>query len=446
MSSDTAYKVAAVAIENRVDFEAFTATGQRETDHIPLLTSGITRDPGESTPFAFRVTDQTDLIPPAGPRKPPQTDYLGQICRGLENGFRKILLTDGGVAWLNTLDALVISTPGVVEHNRTLVQLPLWSWNTDAHIEWRQGERGFDFRNEIERILSRLSRELQIHPSLKIKEISQRVHVVNDATACAAFYYDFLMSGEERDRRDDGLPDFVYVKFHDGVNVGVVEQGRLFGRRPHPEYGHIYPNLHNLDQGSGFRGTCRYHGRCLEGVLSLRSFLVRAALDREGGKSPTGWEAILNQIEASDTSIEDAQRELFHRLLPDDPDLSDRHAVDLCAHYLAQAIYILMLSPSCPSRIVIGGRFAKPAVMAAVYEKLRALMGHYPDREVFHDLEALVQLAPEVKHLPDSRRKVEVYGASVLAMAYARARQKHPGGMASIDILGNRSESTRVRP
>jgi len=63
-----------------------------------------------------------------------------------------------------------------------------------------------------------------------------------------------------------GLRNFVYVTVGTGIGAGVVSDGRLLNGAMHPEVGHML--LPRFDGDKTFRGSCPYHGDCLEGLAA----------------------------------------------------------------------------------------------------------------------------------------------------------------------------------
>lgn len=415
-------RLAAFAIENNVDFEAFTIEPLRDQlarKHPPFSKLGTRRR--RALPEGFC----TAILPLSNNgQRPSLSAYFERVSDLMKQALQALVAQPGGAEWLREVDSVVVSTPGVIENHQTVLQLNLWDWDTEKYVRWR-GNIGFNVRTEIKRILRTFVP--QYLDKAKVEEIADKVYVVNDATACAAFYDDY-----HRDFRRKKQPDFIYLKAHDGFNVGVIEQGNFFPSRAHPEYGHIYPILHRVDLESGLKGTCAFHGKCIEGVTSLRSLLERARLDQKRGVSPRGWGDILTRIEKETSDERVIERALFKTLLPkkgEEP--SNMLAVDIIAHYLAQVVHQLILSPVSPDRIVIGGRFARPAVIESVIQKLQRALRDYPARRNLEDvsgLRKLIQIAPEAKDILRSKSQMEVYGAAVMGYGFACSR---PGGHSS---------------
>lgn len=147
------------------------------------------------------------------------------------------------------------------------------------------------------------------------KQLAQRfaipIAVDTDVNAAAM--------GEARWGAAQGCRVVLYVTVGTGVGGGVLIEGRPLHGLMHAEFGHIpVPRLQNANgELDRFEGSCPYHGRCLEGLIS-----GPALFRRSGSKGET--------------------------LAPDDA------AFDWAARYLGVGLAsaVLMLSPE---RIVVGG-------------------------------------------------------------------------------------------
>lgn len=102
------------------------------------------------------------------------------------------------------------------------------------------------------------------------------------------------------------------------IGAGLVQDGKIFQGKNHPEMGHILVEKHAQDS---YKGCCPSHGACLEGLAS------GTAIEMRYGKKGN--------------------------LLED-----DQRVWELEAYYLAQAIlnYYLILFPE---RIILGGGVMK---------------------------------------------------------------------------------------
>jgi fructokinase len=76
-----------------------------------------------------------------------------------------------------------------------------------------------------------------------------------------------------------GCDTLVYVTVGTGIGGGIYTAGRTHKGRLHPEFGHIRLPRHPADRD--FKGTCPFHGDCLEGLASGPAIRARfgAALD-----------------------------------------------------------------------------------------------------------------------------------------------------------------------
>jgi fructokinase len=129
-----------------------------------------------------------------------------------------------------------------------------------------------------------------------------------------------------------GLENVAYITIGTGIGAGVLCDGRLL-----PEFGHV---LLPRKIGDDFKGTCPFHGDCLEGMAS------GSAIEKRWG-TPGG------------------------DLPPDHP------AWDTEAWYLAHGIQAL-LAIAPPERVVIGGGVSQAHGLHGKTEKLlRKLAGGY---------------------------------------------------------------------
>ncbi len=111
-----------------------------------------------------------------------------------------------------------------------------------------------------------------------------------------------------------GLDSCVYYTVGTGIGVGVYAEGMLIHGLVHPEGGHVMTRRHPNDS---FKGTCPYHGDCLEGMAAGPAIEKR-------------WNMRGNEIPV------------------------DHPAWEIESYYLGQSISctILMLSPK---KIILGG-------------------------------------------------------------------------------------------
>ncbi len=110
-----------------------------------------------------------------------------------------------------------------------------------------------------------------------------------------------------------GCDTLVYVTVGTGIGGGIVTDGRTHKGSLHPELGHIRVQRHAQDQD--FKGTCPFHGDCLEGLACGPAIEARygAALDALPADHP-GFAVIgdyLGQLTATLILLLAPQRILF---------------------------------------------------------------------------------------------------------------------------------------
>ncbi|MCT2398998.1 ROK family protein [Novosphingobium mangrovi (ex Huang et al. 2023)] len=135
-----------------------------------------------------------------------------------------------------------------------------------------------------------------------------------------------------------GCPVVVYLTIGTGVGGGVLLNGAPLHGMLHPEIGHV--RLRRM-AGDAFPGICRFHGDCVEGLLSGPALVARF------GRHP-------GEVEAGD------------------------RVWDAVAHDLAEVLAMLVLTLS-PQRIVVGGGVTnrQPHLLPATRSRLPHILGGY---------------------------------------------------------------------
>lgn len=176
--------------------------------------------------------------------------------------------------------------------------------------------------------------------------------------------------GEARWGAASGLSDAVYLTIGTGIGGGALVHRQVVHGLMHPEIGHLRIP-HDLTQDP-FRGTCPYHGDCLEGLAAGPAMQAR-------WKAPAAT------------------------LPPGHP------GWELEAHYLALALVNLTVTLS-PQRILLGGGVMQQAhLFALIRQDFARLMNNYVRRsEVIDGLDQYIQA-------PQLGGRAGVLGALILA-------------------------------
>ena len=128
-----------------------------------------------------------------------------------------------------------------------------------------------------------------------------------------------------------------YVTIGTGIGVGLVQDGIFVGSPLHPEMGHIRVQRHNDDLN--YKGFCRFHNDCLEGLACAPAFEARYGSAKELSADHKGW--------------------------------------DIEAYYLAQLCLNLTLIFR-PERIVLGGGLMLAAqFLPKIQKQYESLLGDY---------------------------------------------------------------------
>jgi fructokinase len=146
--------------------------------------------------------------------------------------------------------------------------------------------------------------------------------------------------GESRWGAGRGLRTFAYVTVGTGIGGGALVDGQPLHSLGHPEMGHISVRRHPEDD---YRGICRLHGDCLEGLASGPAIGARFAVPGEA-------------LSGADLTA----------------------AVELESFYLSQMmrslVYIL-----APERVILGGGVSRlPGLLDLVNRRLVGELAGYP--------------------------------------------------------------------
>ncbi|MEA2902769.1 MAG: fructokinase [Alphaproteobacteria bacterium] len=373
--------VAAFAIENRVDFRVEEQLAKAQRNIVFEFSKKV------EGPDYFRAVRQ----------------LMHDALKGLHDRFAAEY-SQSHNSIFDAIEAMVISTLGVVPRYSDLVQLTLWNWTTNAEVVWEwngKQKAHFQFVEEIQDIVT----ELDV--GCNFEEFTKRILVVNDVVACAAVEYERRLV----DLKKQNPEEFVYIKAHDGINAGVIEKNLKFTKVAHAELGHLYPNYHDVDLKNGFKGVCPYHNNCLEGLVSTHSLYERARGDVSS--SPiVAWTKLRTKFE-SDPNAET----LFCKAV-----IGSRGkrglalGVDIVAHYIAQLVHHIALSPLMPEHVVLGGRLATEEVLAATKLKVLDMMNSYPARSelMSANFDEYLRLASVT-----DKRSIELIGGMVIGRSLA---------------------------
>jgi predicted NBD/HSP70 family sugar kinase len=422
------YLIAAFAIEDRVDFRCVEADSK---------SAALSGPPLVEFSRSIRPRQRRD-----------QSDFYEQIYSCIRSALlelRERLIHskpkgDPPVGVFDSLDAIAVSMIGVIADSRKLIQLTLFNWTSEKRVSWNKDGKsvvGFDFVNVICDIIREIS------PETDIRRLAARIIVVNDATACAV--------AEGNRRRPTAR--FIYLKAHSGINIGIIDDGDAFIRSEHTEMGHFYPNLHHVDTNNRFAGACRYHGACLEGMISLRSLMERArptALSCLAGKPAPApiqtWGKIVDELEGRGLEQPALDLTLFDTLFKRPSRQSttrDADVADIAAHYLAQLVHWLILSPLMPDYIVIGGRFATKRVVDKIRDNVWLRTKGYPARAITVDRAALGAF---IKAKPRDAERIEMMGALTVAWWCTGAADKRRVGLRTIRFPQHEHTVPQIRP
>lgn len=135
-----------------------------------------------------------------------------------------------------------------------------------------------------------------------------------------------------------GASSLAYVTVGTGVGGGVVADGRVLHGAGHPEMGHLYPRRGEHD--FVFRGICKSHGDCVEGLASGPAILAR-------------WGYTLSDLPP------------------------DHEAHGLIASYLAQLCNTIFAATAAETIVLGGGVLQTPGLLQRIRECAKELGGGY---------------------------------------------------------------------
>jgi len=169
-----------------------------------------------------------------------------------------------------------------------------------------------------------------------------------------------------------GCPRVIYVTVGTGIGGGIILEGRPSNGLGHPELGHMTIAAHPDDPRP--KGSCSFHGHCLEGLASGAAILKR-------------WGAPLSEL----------------------PPHHPAHA--LTSYYIAQMCLNLTLTLMPDALVLGGGVMETPGLRGAVCQQFRNLMAGYLPR--WNSAEAVEQLIRQPELAPISG----LVGAALMAEA-----------------------------
>ena len=93
-----------------------------------------------------------------------------------------------------------------------------------------------------------------------------------DTDVNAPAYSEYLA----RHEADPSVQAVAYLTIGTGVGLGVYSDGRTYHGIMHPEFGHI---KFQKREGDTYKGSCPFHGDCLEGIISSIALSERLGID-----------------------------------------------------------------------------------------------------------------------------------------------------------------------
>jgi len=99
--------------------------------------------------------------------------------------------------------------------------------------------------------------------------------------------------GEWRHGSAQGASNVVYITIGTGVGAGIIINGRILHGEIHPEVGHMRLKRLEHDQ---FRGACKFHGDCFEGMCSGLAMKQRTGVSPETTADDLIWSTEIEYI------------------------------------------------------------------------------------------------------------------------------------------------------
>jgi len=150
---------------------------------------------------------------------------------------------------------------------------------------------------------------------------------------------------------DKKISSIAYITVGTGIGVGLVVNGRTVHGLVHPEGGHLYVPLHESDLKENFKGTCPFHGSCVEGMASAGSIAARKKIAN----------AELSTIDDRDESW------------------------DRVSHYLAHLCVSISLLTSVERIVISGGVLKRKILYPIIREKFKDYMNGYMKHKILID-------------------------------------------------------------
>ena len=69
----------------------------------------------------------------------------------------------------------------------------------------------------------------------------------------------------EYHKEDPSITSLAYITIGTGVGLGLYSDNKIYHGSMHPEFGHLKVHMRKDDN---FKGTCPFHGDCIEGLVS----------------------------------------------------------------------------------------------------------------------------------------------------------------------------------